>query len=482
MARGRRTRTGAVRLLVVRVASIALFAMLVALPRPSTVDAQGATLLRGRVVDAVGGGAVADAVIDVTLGGPDGGVFRLFTQPDGTFELRTDRPQEGLNAGLMAFFDSRLRGKDAVHIDSLSAGGWRSGVAYRTESPVDVGRVSVQRPGEVTLRLGPVVPVRRVEIGANVPGEAVTLILSDEEEPRRDERGILRLTGALYLVPVQIPPTGRATVDLVSVFPDRSVYARGLAVFHRSSVLSGFPRPLDDKSWEAEPGVLTMGYHFRAASDLRWDRVSESTWAASMLRALADRGAILLSMRPRLLGGSGDLDPIPDLRMPITRREFFDLALRAAGFHDRWIPDRPSRFTTAAVHAVVGGMSPASSLGLAEAAAAEGLIRGKGLPGGPDTSLTWLVTGVHPGDLQLEDPLTRAEAATFLLRLNWARPRVAQSGPFPDVPAGHWAATEIAIGHELGLVEGFPDGLFRPDTAVTVEQAVAMTYRAFLRR
>lgn len=38
---------------------------------------------------------------------------------------------------------------------------------------------------------------------------------------------------------------------------------------------------------------------------------------------------------------------------------------------------------------------------------------------------------------------------------------------FSDVPAGHWARSEVEIGTELGLTRGYPTGLFVPDGPVT---------------
>jgi hypothetical protein len=46
--------------------------------------------------------------------------------------------------------------------------------------------------------------------------------------------------------------------------------------------------------------------------------------------------------------------------------------------------------------------------------------------------------------------------------------------PFPDVPAGHWAATAIEDLASSGLISGYEDGSFQPDRYVTQEEFVAL--------
>ncbi|MBD2085068.1 S-layer homology domain-containing protein [Trichocoleus sp. ST-U3] len=50
---------------------------------------------------------------------------------------------------------------------------------------------------------------------------------------------------------------------------------------------------------------------------------------------------------------------------------------------------------------------------------------------------------------------------------------------FPDVPQGYWAKDFIAQLAELEIIEGFPDGRFRPDQPVTRAQFAAMLRKAF---
>lgn len=50
-------------------------------------------------------------------------------------------------------------------------------------------------------------------------------------------------------------------------------------------------------------------------------------------------------------------------------------------------------------------------------------------------------------------------------------------GPFPDVPADHWAASEIEQASEEGVVSGNPDGNFKPDAPTKRDEAVVMLMR-----
>lgn len=52
-----------------------------------------------------------------------------------------------------------------------------------------------------------------------------------------------------------------------------------------------------------------------------------------------------------------------------------------------------------------------------------------------------------------------------------------KSGSFRDVTRGHWAFASVERAAELGLVTGYSDGTFRPDTHVTRAQFVLMLWR-----
>lgn len=49
-----------------------------------------------------------------------------------------------------------------------------------------------------------------------------------------------------------------------------------------------------------------------------------------------------------------------------------------------------------------------------------------------------------------------------------------KAGSFRDVTRGHWAFASVERAAEMGLVTGYSDGTFRPDTAVTARSSSSM--------
>ncbi|HZG85195.1 CAP-associated domain-containing protein [Paenibacillus sp.] len=74
--------------------------------------------------------------------------------------------------------------------------------------------------------------------------------------------------------------------------------------------------------------------------------------------------------------------------------------------------------------------------------------------------------------------MRHAMLAMIAFLLTFGVANSAEAASFKDV-SGHWAADTIQWGVETGAVNGFPDGSFRPNGAVTEAQFVAMLFRAF---
>src|SRR5690606_5654576 len=55
---------------------------------------------------------------------------------------------------------------------------------------------------------------------------------------------------------------------------------------------------------------------------------------------------------------------------------------------------------------------------------------------------------------------------------------LADTRQFPDVPASHWAAGDIDVLLAASVVDGFPDGTFRPEAALTRAQFTKMLVMA----
>ncbi len=69
--------------------------------------------------------------------------------------------------------------------------------------------------------------------------------------------------------------------------------------------------------------------------------------------------------------------------------------------------------------------------------------------------------------------LTRAEAATFIARAYSLKPSGA-ARTFPDVTRDHWAMETVASAAARGIIQGYPDGTFRPNDPVTRAEMTVM--------
>ena len=89
-----------------------------------------------------------------------------------------------------------------------------------------------------------------------------------------------------------------------------------------------------------------------------------------------------------------------------------------------------------------------------------------------------IMQGDENGNLNLEDDVTRAEMAQFIINANNMK-KIEYTVPadeelFTDVPAEHWAYNTIYLAKSLGIINGHGDGTFEPEGKVTYEQAVKM--------
>ena len=89
------------------------------------------------------------------------------------------------------------------------------------------------------------------------------------------------------------------------------------------------------------------------------------------------------------------------------------------------------------------------------------------------------LNGFGNGIFGPERAMTRAELATCLVRIAEKMGRVAEGDArvFSDVTGDEWYAEYVAKAAKLGLVNGYEDGSFRPDKSVTRAEAVTMINR-----
>lgn len=87
-----------------------------------------------------------------------------------------------------------------------------------------------------------------------------------------------------------------------------------------------------------------------------------------------------------------------------------------------------------------------------------------------------LMNGVGDGRFNPKGTVTRAEAAAVLYRLSGS-PAVTGTASFPDVAAGAWYAEYVTWAASTGIIEGYPDGTFRPNETVSSEHLDLMFSR-----
>ncbi|MCR4433126.1 MAG: S-layer homology domain-containing protein, partial [Caldiserica bacterium] len=94
--------------------------------------------------------------------------------------------------------------------------------------------------------------------------------------------------------------------------------------------------------------------------------------------------------------------------------------------------------------------------------------------------LMGIFTGYPDQTFKPDRPITRAEFLAVTLRaLNFEKYVNGFKGAtkYPDTPVDHWATGYINTGTAFGIVKGYPDGTFRPDSNVTYAEAVTMLVR-----
>lgn len=92
------------------------------------------------------------------------------------------------------------------------------------------------------------------------------------------------------------------------------------------------------------------------------------------------------------------------------------------------------------------------------------------------TTLTKLsvIDGYDDGTFKPNGEITRAEFTKLIVFLLGYQNLTYTSYSFDDVDSSHWARNYIQTAYNLGIIAGFEDNTFRPDTPVTYEQALKM--------
>ncbi|WP_434752899.1 S-layer homology domain-containing protein [Paenibacillus amylolyticus] len=94
-----------------------------------------------------------------------------------------------------------------------------------------------------------------------------------------------------------------------------------------------------------------------------------------------------------------------------------------------------------------------------------------------DMGSRMIVEGFSNGTFNPDQAVTRAEFATMVIRGLGLRVE-SRDTAFSDVQSGHWYSGTIHTAHAYGLINGFDDGTFRPDDTITREQAMVILEKA----
>lgn len=92
-----------------------------------------------------------------------------------------------------------------------------------------------------------------------------------------------------------------------------------------------------------------------------------------------------------------------------------------------------------------------------------------------------LMKGDENGNLKLGDNVSRCEFTTLILRILGKENNTEINDIkdiFTDLNPKHWAYNNIKIATKLGLINGYEDKTFRPDSFVTFTEARAILVRA----
>jgi len=94
-----------------------------------------------------------------------------------------------------------------------------------------------------------------------------------------------------------------------------------------------------------------------------------------------------------------------------------------------------------------------------------------------DMASRLVIAGKSDAKFAPEADITRAEFTAIMVRALGLRIADGERS-FSDVKSGDWYASAVQIAVSYGLIEGYEDGTFRPNAAITREQAMAIIARA----
>ena len=93
-----------------------------------------------------------------------------------------------------------------------------------------------------------------------------------------------------------------------------------------------------------------------------------------------------------------------------------------------------------------------------------------------------VIQGYPDGTFKPDDRVKRSEFAKMIVVMlgleETAELFEGMATVFPDVPGSHWASGYITVAHSLGIINGYPDGTFKPEKDITYHEALKMILTA----
>ncbi len=91
-----------------------------------------------------------------------------------------------------------------------------------------------------------------------------------------------------------------------------------------------------------------------------------------------------------------------------------------------------------------------------------------------------VISGYPDGTFQPDRPVNRAELAKFLLLAKGRNVDIKHNnGRFPDVKEGEWYVRYVIDAAELGIINGYPSGNFKPAQTVNTAEFLKMLVKTF---
>lgn len=88
-----------------------------------------------------------------------------------------------------------------------------------------------------------------------------------------------------------------------------------------------------------------------------------------------------------------------------------------------------------------------------------------------------ILGGYPDGTFKPETPLTRAELSAILVRARGIAPAAVSDKPYPDLAVDNWAAGYVKDASDMKLVSGYPDGSFMPGKSLSRAEGVVIVSR-----